>query len=108
MLKKTLLATSAISATLFAVATLLPALAQSRSGGTSSAPTSTAQTLARAPAQVRSQANDDEREGRVVAAKAGAGTEGSVRSTSKDIKGDTRSDDRHGSERKKDHDRSHD
>lgn len=45
MLKKTLIATAALSATLLAAATLLPALAQSRS----TAPASTATTSAQAP-----------------------------------------------------------
>jgi hypothetical protein len=45
MLKKTLIATAALSATLLAAATLLPALAQSRS----TAPAGTAATSAQAP-----------------------------------------------------------
>jgi len=104
MLKKTLLATSAISATLFAIAAVLPALAQSLSGGTSSTPTATAQTLASAPAQDKRQANDagrfgklehrrdrkkiekDERDGCSVAARVGAGADDSFRSAYKGTK----------------------
>ena len=108
MLKKTLLATTTISATLFALAAMLPTFAESRSGETSSAPTPTVQTLVRAPAQDRHQANDDVREWPAAAAKVGAGTEGIVRSTTKDADGDARSEDRHGSERRYDHDRSRD
>jgi len=126
MLKKTLLATAAISATLFAVAAVLPALAQSRSGATSSAPTSAAQALPSAPLQDKRQAADDGRtgkaehrrdrqqfegngrEGRAAAAKGGAGTDGSVASTDKAAKADMRGDDRHGSEGKKDQERSRD
>lgn len=108
MLKKTLLATATISATLFAVAAVLPTFAQSRSGEASSAPTSTAQTPVRAPVQHRHQANDDVGERPAATAKVGAGTEGIVRSTTKDAHGDARSEDRHGSERRHDHDRSRD
>ncbi|HYN58694.1 MAG TPA: hypothetical protein VET87_03965 [Rubrivivax sp.] len=126
MLKKTLLATAAISATLFAVAAVLPALAQSRSGATSFAPTSAAQALPSAPLQDKRQAADDGRtgkaehrrdrqqfegngrEGRAAAAKGGAGTDGSVASTDKAAKADMRGDDRHGSEGKKDQERSRD
>ena len=108
MLKKTLLATATISATLFAVAAVLPSFAQSRSGEAFSAPTSTAQTLVRAPAQHRHQANDDVREWPAAGAKVGAGTEGTVRSTTKYANGDARSEDRHGSERRYDHNGSRD
>ena len=108
MLKKTLLATTTISATLFAVAAVLPTFAQSRGGETSSAPTPTAQTPVRAPAQDRHQANDDVREWPAAAAMVGAGTKDAVRSTTKDAHGDARSEDRHGPERRLDHDRSRD
>ena len=106
MLKMTLLATGTIGATLFAVAAVLPTFAQSRGGETSSAPTPTAQTPVRAPAQDRHRANNDVREWPAAAAKVGAGTEGTVRSTTKEANGDARSEDRHGSERRFDHSRS--
>jgi hypothetical protein len=56
MLKKTLIATAAISATLLAAATMLPALAQSRSAASASATSaSTAAPSAQAPVDAASQ-----------------------------------------------------
>ncbi|MDO9095423.1 MAG: hypothetical protein Q8R98_29340 [Rubrivivax sp.] len=90
MLKMTLLATSAIGATLFAVAAVLPVLATSRGGDASSPPVSTSRTLSRAPAQDTVRANDE-------------GLSGAT-----ERRPDMRRDDRLDAERKKDHDRSDD
>lgn len=111
MLKKTLLATAAIGATLFAVAAVLPEV--NRSGATSSVTSSApnGQTLASAPAQDRRAAEGDGREERAGAARVGAGAESSVRANDKGAKGHWRGSDRdgsEGSEGKRDHDESDD
>ncbi len=61
MLKKTLIATVAISATLFAIAAARPTLAQPRSGATPSAPASKPSALNSTPGQDKGQ-RDHERE----------------------------------------------
>lgn len=90
MLKKTLLATTAIGATLFASVAVLPAIAKSRGGDTASPPIASAQTLAQAPTQNMRQENDG---GRLWKA---------------ERRQDKRHDDRHDAERRENDDRSHD
>ena len=90
MLKKPLLATTAISATLFAVAAVLPVVRDSRGGDTASPTVACAPTLAQASAQDNRQQNDG----------------GLLWKTER--RQDTRHDDRHDAEHRKDDDRSHD
>lgn len=90
MLKKTLLATIAIGATLFAVAAVLPAIANSRGGDTASPPVASARTPAQAPTQNMRPENDGGRLWKI------------------ERRQDKRHDGRHDAERRKDDDRSHD
>lgn len=86
MLKMTLLATTAVAATLFAVAAMLPVIGDSRGGDAASPLVASAQTLAKAPVQDFRRENDGGRLGQ------------------SERRQGTRHDDRHDAERNKDDD----